>query len=80
MSEGFATLLTFEGLLTSVDPQVRSKRCTLTKGPPTLLTPEWFLTCVSPHVLSEVNGLFEHFLTYATLVHSGSPAAHWMAN
>lgn len=80
MPEGFAALLTFEGLLPGVDSPVCVKRCTLTEGPATLLTPERLLPSVNSHVLRKVNGLFEHFFTYITPVHSGSYAAPCMSN
>lgn len=80
MAEGFAALLTREGLLTSVDSLVGIKGCTLTKGPSTFLTSEGLLTSVNSHVLCKVNGLFEHFFTYITSIHSGSYAAHWITS
>lgn len=80
MPEGFAALLTCEGLLPSVDPLVRIQRRALTKGPPTLLAPERFLASVSSHVLDKVNGLHKHFLTHITWIPSGSHTAHWVIN
>lgn len=80
MAEGFAALLTPEGLLAGVDSLVCVQRRALTEGPPTLLAPEWFLTGMNSHVLSQVNGLLEHFFTYVTWVPSGSHAAYWMIN
>lgn len=80
MAESFATRLAREGLLTGVDSLVGIKGCALTKGPSTFLTSEGLLTSVDSHVLCKVNGLFEHFFTYITSIHSGSYAAHWIAS
>jgi hypothetical protein len=58
-NEGLGAMLTFMGLLPSMDSGVCHEVTSCSAGIVTLLTLVWLLPCVSEHVAPDVTGLSE---------------------